>query len=358
MQFSITKSGLEIFDTCRAWGLANLLYAACNAAYSPLVYDSGISFTVDSHVDPAALNLKSSDVWGALKADHNWQNVFLTYKQKWTEQRNKAVVVLEKAIHKIIKLPESGLAVEFDGGVTLPGPLDPIAFKGLRGTTISDYREDQIFVDEINWALGSLGAVTAQKYKLQRASGGKRQHYVTLPVPEEVLLDDFREIRELAGKRANLNYAGLRVAAAHYSVLLADAFRERSQTRPGLRTRLSKLYYFSMFRSGQQVKPAAGGVVSTAPLIALVFERPAVAYAAFSTWNYLFRRGSLRGNEDLGFAVAELILSPSLSNYWKHARRFNRYVVDSSKRVDPRFLYSEDALVEVMKYAESRTESN
>ena len=62
--------------------------------------------------------------------------------------------------------------------------------------------------------------------------------------------------RELVGNRANLNYPGARVAAAHYAVLLADSVRERAQSRHGLEATFSKLHYFSLFRSGQQLKPA------------------------------------------------------------------------------------------------------
>lgn len=358
MQFSITKSGLEIFDTCRAWGLANLLYAACDGAHSPLICDSGVSFEITSRLDPVTIKLKRSASWRALKSDENWQNVFLTYKQKWTDQRDKALAEIEKNLGNLVESASTtGLTADFDGIATLPGPLDPAVFKGLHSATLGDYREGQTSVDEMNWALGCLGAVTAQKYKLQRISG-KWAHYVTLPAPERVLLDDFRDIRELVGKRASLNYPSVRVAAAHYAVLLAESVRERAQARPGLQARFSKLLYFSLFRSGQQLKPAAGGVVSVARLIAMALEQPSAAYDTFTTWSYLFRRGSVKGNEELALAAADLVLSPSLDTYRAHARLFNRYVVDSSKRVDPHFLYSEAALVEVMKYAEHPTGSH
>ena len=46
--------------------------------------------------------------------------------------------------------------------------------------------------------------------------------------------------------------------------------------------------------------------MSVAPLIAIALERPAAAYDTFLTWDYLFRRGSVRGCEDLAHAIAEL----------------------------------------------------
>ncbi len=351
MQFSISKSGLEIFDTCRAWGLANLLYASCDGRYSPLISDSGGSFTITSELSPST-DLKRSDPWRALEADENWRNVFLTYKQQWTSQRDKALKVLKDNVRNIAHASSTaGLAADLGGDATLPGPLDPASFKGLRGTILSDYREDQTCADPINWALACLGAVSAQKYKLQRVSG-KWRHYVTLPVPEQVLLDDFRDIRELVSKHANLNYAGARVAAAHYAVLLADSVREKAQARAGLQIGFSKLLYFSLFRSGQQLKPSAGGALSIARLINLGLENPSRAAAIFATWDYLFRRGSVTGSEDLTHAVTDLIVDPSDEAYYRHARVFSRYIFDTNKRVKRDNLYSEEAIKEVMRYVE------
>lgn len=351
MQFSITKSGLEIFDTCRAWGLGYLLYAAGQGKDSPVIGDSGASFVITAELDSARFDLKRSDQWRALKADENWQNVFLTYKRKWTGQRDEALAIIETNVRTIFDPSSADLTANLDGDATLPGPLDPAAFKGLRGLTSGDYREKQTCVDEINWALGCFGAVVAQKYKLQRVAG-KWEYYVTLPVPERVRMDDFREIRELVGNRANLNYPGARVAAAHYAVLLADSVRERAQSRHGLEATFSKLHYFSLFRSGQQLKPAGGGAVSVAPLIAIALERPAAAYDTFLTWDYLFRRGSVKGCDDLAHVVTELVVDPSPDTYYRHARIFARYIFDANKRVKNDKLYSEDAIKEVMHYVE------
>ncbi len=353
MQFTITKSGLEIFDTCRAWGLANLLYAGCQGSLSPLISDTGAWFVLTVQSDLGRLDLAGSDQWRALKADENWQNVFLTYKRQWTGRRDDAIAVLERSARMILdRASTTGLVADFDGDTTLPGPLDPSAFKGLRGRTLGDYGEGQTSVDEINWALGCLGAVTAQNYKLQRVTGGKWEHYVTLPVPELVLLDNFREVRELVGKRPNLNYAGVRVAAAHYAVVLADAVREKGAGRPDLPMRFSKLLYFSLFRSGQQVKPAGGGAVSVGPLIELALKNASAATNVFETWDYLFRRGSVKGCDDLAHAVTELVLDPSRDTYYRHARIFSRYIFDSNRRVKRDKLYSEDSLTEVMNYVE------
>jgi hypothetical protein len=66
----------------------------------------------------------------------------------------------------------------------------------------------------------------------------------------------------------------------------------------------------------------------------------------------LFRRGSVKGNEALAEAITDLLMAPSGESYYRHARIFNRYIVDSSKRVNSEFLYDEAALMEVMAYVE------
>jgi len=353
MQFYVTKSGLETFDVCRAYGLAQLLQVLAGGKGAPRIIDSGGVFLITMSVRPDAEDFKTSEQWVALFASDNWQRVFLTYKAAWKEQSDKVKKSLQRSAFEVIEeAQKKGLRVTFGTGFALPGPLDPVGFKGLKGLTGGSYSEGQTEVDEFNWALGCLGAVVAQRYKIQKAQGNKWEYFVSVPVPSEVRFGNFLKIRELVYK-AGLKYTGVRNAAAHFTLLLADAVRELAEGNPAFPAKFSNLLYFSLFQSGQQFKPSRGGVADLHRLIDMSLQRPAETGAMFDTWKYLFRRGSAQGNEDLAEAITELVMTPSPETYYRHARIFNRYVVDTNKGVKHENLYTLEALKEVMHYAES-----
>jgi hypothetical protein len=346
------KSGLEIFDTCRAYGLAQLLRAVAQGTSVPTITDWGIRFSINIPSQIKATAFEDFDEWKAIFSGDNWQRVFLTYKRAWSSQRDKVKKSLERRVTEIlVKAETDGLTVGFEGKFVLPGPLDPVGFKGLKGMTAGSYSEGQTTVDELNWALGCLGAAVAQRYKIQKAVGNKWEYFVTVPVPEEVRFSDFHKVRQIVYDKG-LAYNGVRNAAAHFSLLLAYAIREKGQGNPHFPARFSNVFYFSLFQSGQQFKPSVGGVVNVGRLIEIALSRPDAALEMFKTWDYLFRRGSAQGNEDLAQAITELVMVPSLETYYRHARIFNRYVVDRNKGVKRENLYTERALEEVMHYVQ------
>jgi len=351
MQFCVTKSGLEILDTCRAYGLAELVRALTRGRISPTICDLGGSFLIRTATDIDARALPQSDEWRAVFAENAWQQVFLTYKKQWPQQRDKVRKSIEQCYREILARAATGLGVDFGGPRTLPGALDPSAFKGLKGLTGGNYAEGATLVDEASWALACLGGAVAQRYKLQRAAAKKWAYFVTVPVPSEVRFSDFRSIRNLVyGK--GLSYNGVLNAAAHFSLLLAVSVREKAQGNPMFPVRFSRVAYFSLFQSGQQYKPSMGGVVDVERLTRVALARPEAAAEMFTTWDYLFRRGSTQGGEDLAEAITELITAPSFETYYQHARIFLRYIVDRNKGVKHENLYTKRALEEVINYVQ------
>lgn len=350
MQYFVTKSGLDRFDACRAYGMAELLHALTRGRLSPTIADVGGAFLLTLPSNPSARDVSESEEWHAVFALPTWAQVFLTYKGGWSDQRDKVRAALEKNVTAILAKGAVGLAVDLGGDCTLPGAMDPTVFKGLKGLTRgSSFEETQTGADEMNWALGCLGAAVAQCYRRQRIAGNKWEYYVTLPVPEQVRYSDFHAIRGLVYQKG-LRYVGVRNASAHFSLRLADAIRQKAAGNPSFPLRFSTVAYFSLFRSGQQFKPSLGGALHVAPLICMALEEPALAAEVFSTWDYLFRRGSRQGAEDLAAAVTELIMAPSVESYYCHARVLLRYIVDRNKGVKRENLYTETALREVLKY--------
>ncbi len=351
MQYFVSKSGFAILDACRAYGLAALLQALTRGPSAPEIQNLGHAYAVQVAGRPVPSGLRSSENWYALLALDSWQQVFLTYKgQQWKTQRDRVQAVIEQQTGQLLEKAAQGLEADFGGKMTLPGSLDPAAFKGLKGLTAAKYAEGATQLDDLNWALACLGAAAGQRYRLQRGVGGKWEFYVTLPVPEHVQLDNFWEIRRLV-YQAGLSYQGVRNAVAHFSLLLAEAIRRKAAGNPLFPARFSEVLYFSLFQSGQQYKPSKGGVVQLGKLVDMALTASRGTAAAFHTWDYLFRRGSTQGAQDLAEAITEFIIAPSLDSYYRHAQIFLRYIVDPNLRVKPEFLYTEEALLEVMKYA-------
>lgn len=353
VDYLVLKSGLPVLDTARAYGLAQLLQAlAENNESTPRILDQEAAFVLSLGVEPNTTSLRNSDLWRAIFAENNWQRVFLTYKREWTDQREKVRKTLECHVKDVLnRAARGGLALSFDGGFALPGSLDPTGFKGLKGLTARSYLEGQTTIDNLNWALGCLGGAVAHRYKVQKTVGNKWEYYVTLPVPEKVQFSDFHAIRQVVYDKG-LSYNGVRNAAAHFSLLLADAIREKGQGNPQFPMRFSNVLYFALFQSRRQFKPSVGGIVNVGRLIEIALSRPDVASEMFETWDYLFRRGSAQGNEDLAQAITELVMAPSFETYSRHARIFNRYIVDRKKGGKRENLYTEKALEEVMHYVQ------
>lgn len=359
MQYWIMKSGLEIFDVARAYGLAALLsYADEAQSASPIVSDAGAVYCVDlPSGKPSASRLTGANNSGWLEAfaigdfrdplSPQWNSLFVSYTganaRLRSENREKTKNLLEQNLQQIIhEARNSGLPVRYGDGDTLPGALEPSAFKGLRGVTRGDYQEPEMKVDPHNWALGCLGGALSGRFLRQG-----NEYFVVYPLPERVEWSDFRQIRDATyhekPNKGRRPYLSVQNAAAHYSVVLADHLRSRAASGIPSTSRYSNLLYFSLFQAAGGWKPGGAGRLNLQPLLDLALNRPHEAESVFKVWLYLFRRGSARGNEDLALAITDLVMHPTLDSYERHVRVFARYI--SPKKGE--FQYNEQSLKEV-----------
>lgn len=354
MNYYISKTGLEIFDLCRAYGLAVLLDYASPEGKTPIIYDSGNAYLIEHKTKDISKKRLKSTAWYSLfeesPDDRTWSRIFLTDKQNWSKKVKKVKSILSKDVEKIIedfqnpaKLPE----ISSHKGETLPGPLDPSAFKGLRGRTRGDYSEGQTKVDNHNWALACLGGVISGRYNIQKAQGNKWDYFVIFPVPQRIELNNFREIRN-STYAIGLKYLSVQNAAAHFSVVLTEKMRKMVASKSKFVDRFSGVFYFSMVQSGQQFKPSTGGNLSLYPLMELAFSGKPIVARVFEVWDYLFRKGSVQGCEDMAEAITEFIMHPTVETYEKHTRIFLRYILRG--KVKGENFYDEDTLKEVITY--------
>ena len=359
MQFAITKTGLDVFDTARAWGLAAV--ASARAQSDVRIRDRGWSFTIDVQNAHTAV-VGPSPLLALIDAtDENWSFIFITSSQ---EERKNKISDVEKCIKSLAntsllqiteKISES---VFTSRGKTLPGGLDPGGFKGVRQKTRARYDEGQLRVNADHWALACLGMVLSGTYQ-RIGSGSVPRTIALLPVPLDVTVAQWAEIRELtrwpratpgtsvSEPRLSRQVAGS-AAAAQAAVQLAERVRKRAVAQGSLVDRFSDILFFELFKTGNQQKPAQGNRIRLDRLMAMIQHDATVAEGVFEWLNYCFRRGSAKGAQDLALAAADFVFRWDVDSYDRLVRLFVRYLVTDEIRLAKR--PSEEVIGEVLRY--------
>lgn len=360
MLFYIPRTGLEIFDLCRAYGLAALLDRAVPEEERPVIKESGYFYIVETHAaDLRPESLEKNAAWPQLFELDTWRQVFLTDKNKWNTKKEKVEKILTEkenlsTIANLFQKTDNLPAFSTNKGETLSGPLDPSAFKGLRGKTRGDYEERQTKVDSLHslhWALACLGGAIAGRYIVQKAQGNKWDYFVIFPVPQKIEFSNFQAIKETTYTNTKrLNYLSVQNAAAHFAVLLAQKIMELAASKSQYSDRFSGVYYFSLIQTGQQSRPSAGGNLSLYPLMELALSQNPEVAKTFEVWEYLFRKGSVKGCEDLAMTITDFIMHPSLESFERHTRTFLKYILKGEIKGTNN--YTEKSLKEVINYVQ------
>lgn len=323
MQYYVTRTGLDVFDSARVWGLAVLLNALTEDEV--ILRDEEWAYVVEPVGSlPENPSLADNLAWRTLFSEQEWRYVFITDKGGWSKKRDRVGKVLERSTNLLLKtLQDPTNTVSLGSGSSLPGGLDPTAFKGLRHATRARYGEDQLKVPEEHWALACLGMATCGTYRYAKEAG-QSSWLVLLPVPGEVRFSYFRDVQDLL-RPSGLRYHGIQNAAAHYAVQLAEGLRRRAAAQGSLRDRFSAVLYFCLFSAGQQTKPAQGNQVRLEPLMEAIARDPHGTQPMLEWLEYCFRLGSTRGAEDLALAVTELVMRWDLDAYERLVRTLIRY---------------------------------
>jgi hypothetical protein len=330
MPYYITKTGLDAFDTARAWGLGVVL----NVITGDEVHITGVDWAYI--VEPASVvasgvSLSGNTAWSSLFQEESWQRVFMTAKGGWSGKRDKAKDVVEQQIGSLLtNLQNPANTVALGSGETLPGGLDPTGFKGLRheskaGGYHKSSPEDQLEVPKDHWALACLGMATCGTYRPVKEAR-QINWLVLLPVPQEVRFSYFRDVQELF-RLPGLKYHGIQNAAAHYAVQLAERLRRRAAAQGSLQDRYSAIFYFKLFGAGQQMqmKPAQGNQLRLEPLMEAIARDPHGTQPMLEWLDYCFRLGSTKGAEDLALAATELVMRWDLDAYDRLVRILVKY---------------------------------
>ncbi|GBC81075.1 hypothetical protein HRbin10_00180 [bacterium HR10] len=345
MQYYITKTGLDAFDTARAWGLGVVLNVITGDEVR--ITDAEWMYIVEPvSAVPKHIRLSGKTAWASLFQQENWQRVFMTAKGGWGKKRDQAKQIMEQQINSLLANLATLQAVALGSGESLPGGLDPTGFKGLRHTTRARYQEGQFNVPKDHWALASLGMATCGTYRYAKEAG-QANWLVLLPVPQEVRFSYFRDVRDLF-RLPGLKYHGVQNAAAHYAVQLAERLRRRAAAQGSLQDRYSAVLYFRLFGAGQQLKPAQGNQLRLEPLMGAIARDPHTTQPMLEWLDYCFRLGSTKGAEDLALAATELVMRWDLDAYDRLVRIAVRY--QAQGRIRRENLPGSNTLKEVMHH--------
>jgi hypothetical protein len=312
--FFVNKTGADMFDAFRAYGLGFLLQG--------IGREEDLEITIRDMNYAFVLNLKgdipnSPDEQSFTTVEDSWRRVFSTYRvrrdSKKPHPKQEVRRILTEEFDKILDiyravkhLPKIGGSVK--GGKTLYQSLDLSAAKGFREQKLGSTYHDgtQIKVDPISWALACFGAAFVGSWQ-----SGKDFIVSLVPNPNKVTVESHRQIREDLKTEKICNLSA-NVALAHYSVKLSEMVA-RMKSGYGF-INYNSVIFNVMRKTGQQAKPSGGGKYGLTFLNKVVNEDFGVE--TLQRINKLFRMGFVKGiKQDIAFAFADFLIHPNLETF-------------------------------------------
>jgi hypothetical protein len=366
MQYRILKSGLEVFDLARAYGLGIILrrlILLCGKRERVTVEDAGACYIVEGpEIEQVPNGVEENARWLALfEPNDDWAKLFLTVlrtptlksekgKQKASELEKRISpmpTILLRSLRQILKDARKARPVTFSGSKskgseTLLQTLEPTASKGLRNPFRNSYSEGgNLYIPEDQWALANVGAANVVYWTWGDVLTS------VYPVPILATIENHEDIRDTVAGESTCKISGL-CAAVHCTLHYAKAIRDRKAGDPRFSDRYSRFIFRAFSKTGNQWKPAGGGSVDPALFDSLLEGDLRLAEQVFHTWDHLFRLGSTLGKEDLALSLAQFLAHPSLDSYLEHSKILSRTIL--RKEVKTENLYTENNLKEVLQH--------
>ncbi len=311
MRFFVTKTGLDAFDVARVWGLAVVLNTATEKEVK--IADADWAFLVETLAPPKPPFNETG--WRPLFETTEslfWNRVFVTQRGRVEESVTEVRQVIEGGWEQLLSLQQPQWDV-LGSGKTLPGGLEPAAFKGVRHPTKASFGEGQLRAVPLHWALACLGMATCGLYR----AAGRDQWVALLLVPQQATFYYFREVTDILQPKGLRRHESAQTTAAHYAVLVAENLRQRAAAQESLQDRFSAVLYFSLFRTGQQVKPSQGSQLRITPLMDAITQDPHNTESLLRWLDACFQLGAAKGAEGVGLAATELLMRWDLDAFDK-----------------------------------------
>lgn len=365
MHYYVMKTGLPMFDACRAYALGLIierLARRADAVEDVIIRDVGTLYLVDGPAKDDLVAVARTGLFDdLLHLAGGWFGVLRTFKGENLKARKLSVV--SDVLRGILELltrhtqPEAVdlIASRGKGRETIPSPLDLAATQGSRGFSTTSYVEKPLCVLYLHWALGMLGGAHFVRWtRWGRSQDERNRHRIALlPTPAAVTFRGHSEIRAVADAGSYPCGVSVQTAAAHYAVLLTDALGKYWASQAESSDRYDSLIVQAMFQSGRGVTAAwkvdTGSIFPLEYPMRLLESNLIISDEVFDLWDRLFRWGSVRGNEMLAITLADFLSQPSLESFERHARIHLRMTVtDGSRRPFPP--YQDNWMKEVLRY--------
>jgi hypothetical protein len=351
MEYYVVKSGMQMYDLSRAYGLGLVLQTLSSSVVR--VKDFGCYYFVDAQKEYDLKKIKNLARLLPEESDKKWDYLLLTLKKEKRIrkiEKVKRLVIDEEIISTILNKFKSIKQPEFfdserKGSETLYQSLDLSATKGFREKIKGVvYREgSQLYVPKEDFLLSAIGHLNFTIWKWEKKTG---QLIMVLfnPSPEGIQIGaspDARNITMRIEESLVAHRAGVFPTLSYTAVLLA---KEISLQKERI-VKFSNLIFGVMVGSGQQRKPYGGGVYPLDFMYKIINSTEKSA-EIFDQWIDIFRLTNLQKYEDLALHLSEFITYPSgdtLEKYLKtHLRTF------LNKKIKPS-LYEYDIIKEVIR---------
>lgn len=374
-QYHVMKTGFEMADVCRVYGVAELLRKASLETGGPphappRIRDASYMWLVDApqvSMSEAVAQQVTTDITAPLGREHakapegnsdvgwflahGWNYLYVTNQAK---DKAKALDTLQQSLPRALWSladPQKGGKA---GTLTTPQGLETAGGKGSRAASRNTYGEGQSEMPGDHWAVAVVGAMAVGTY-LWPKKGSGQGNLALVPVPADVTYDSHLEIRDDLRAGGILCPVSSTTAVAHFAVKLARHQSQRQADTTGWANRYSAVAYEAMAPTGQRPKPAHGGMFPMDALNALIGgtqESAARAEVVLGVWDKLLQTAGMnKGMETLALTLTDFLMHPTLSNlerHWRTHLRFSLREEGDKKRV--RTFYPEAAMEGLMAH--------
>lgn len=349
-RFYVNKTGFEMFDVFRAYGLAFAITGIQSSKVDAKISDRGYLYYVDVDGDGVLPNKPDPELFAD---SDDWIRVF--DRGKWRKDAKKkppkpdCEEIFNTKYQKILDLhshmeyvPSIGYKV--NDGRTLYQTFDVSASKGFREAKVGSTYHDgtQLYVDKYSWSIACIGRVF---FGVRVDRGGRKKGYAltVAPNPDEVLLHEHRQIRKdldlksLCGLSPN-------ATLVHYAVKLSLLLAKR---RPNIK--YGSIIFNVLQRTGQKPKPSGGGRYNLDLLEKLL--NPAiigVGIRILQKFDEEFELSAIKGiRQDVALALTDFLLRPTLENFRTFESLYIRGQIN--RKFDP---WKKDQLEELLNHVE------
>lgn len=356
MEYYIVKSGMQMYDLSRAYGLGEII--ANLSGSSVEVKDLGSYYLVESMAEPQLIKTRSLASLLPQESDKKWGNVFLTLKGKNREREIKEckkMIIDEKLISSLLDrfkdVQQSEFFASKNNKKTLYESLDLSATKGfremIRGRTYDEGR--QLYVPKEDFLLSVVGHLnyTIWKWKMDGRAGQLIMILFT-PSAEGIRIGGTptaREIPQSIDRSLKPHRGGITSTLAYTAVLLG---RHIFSAKEKIYLKFSSLIFGVMISSGKQRKPYGGGIYPL-DFVYKIIKSSERAGEIFDQWIDIFEKTNRPGYEDLALYLSEFITYPTADTFERYLRaHLGTYL---NKDIKPK-LYESEILQEVEKCLE------